>query len=233
MKIALLSDIHGNFEALSSILTELDKHEIRTMYCLGDIVGYGASPNECVEELLRRAIPCIAGNHDKAVTGDLPLTDFSTLARFGVEWTQSHLRPDYQEYLAGLPMTIENEQMLLVHSSPEAPEEFRYVFTEEDAAESLQFLAVQLCFIGHTHRPAIFCDDGVSRALQRGKKFLVNVGSIGQPRDGDWKACCAVFDDEQYTLHYLRVEYDVASARRKILEMGLPKKLGDRLIVGV
>jgi predicted phosphodiesterase len=233
MKIAVISDIHGNSEALQSVFERIDDLGISTVYCLGDIVGYGAGPNECVELLRSRNIPCIAGNHDKAVIGELSIDDFSSIAKEGVLWTRTVLTDENKAFLAGLPYQIEEHNILFVHSSPDHPEKFRYLLSLGHALESFGHLSVPLCFIGHTHRPALFCEDGHSLTVSPEKKFIVNVGSVGQPRDGDRRGCFIIFDTDRYSIDYERVEYNIESTRKKILDAGLPQKLADRLLTGM
>ncbi len=233
MKIAVISDIHGNLEALNAVLSKIDALNAYMIYCLGDIVGYGPNPNECVELIRSRNIPTIAGNHDKAVTGELSIESFSQVARVGVLWTQSVITAENKKFLNDLPYSIQEHNILFVHSSPDYPEEFRYLLSPEDARESFDYFSNPLTFVGHTHRPVVFCEDNRTIEISLDKKFIVNVGSVGQPRDGNWKACFVLFDTEQYKLEYIRVEYDVEVVRKKIETIGLPQKLADRLLVGM
>lgn len=233
MNIAVISDIHSNLEALTAVLKEIDRRKISDIYCLGDVVGYGANPTECIQLLRDRNIPCIAGNHDKATIKEIDIDDFSEHARDGILWTRAALTHDDMHYLRRLPLWIEKQPLWFVHSSPDEPQEFRYLFFPEDAMKSYAAFSGALCFIGHTHRPAVFCEDMSSTQLTREKKYIINVGSVGQPRDGNWRACFVVFDTDAWSLEFVRVEYDVEAARRKIIEAGLPKKLGDRLLVGI
>jgi len=233
MKIAVISDIHGNLEAFSAVLAEIDKRNIQSIYCLGDIVGYGPNPNECIELMRSRIIPSVAGNHDKAVTGELSIDSFSQMAKAGVLWTKSEITEENEEYLLNLPYIIQEHNIVFVHSSPDYPEEFRYLLSPEDARESFDYFSTPLCLVGHTHRPVIFCEDDKTKEITAEKKFIVNVGSVGQPRDGNWRACFVIMDTEQYTLEFVRVEYDVESVRRKIEANGLPQKLADRLLAGM
>ncbi|MCK9408782.1 MAG: metallophosphatase family protein [Bacteroidetes bacterium] len=233
MKIAIISDIHSNLEALQSTLTQIDTLGVTTIYCLGDIVGYGANPNECVEIMRERNIPCIAGNHDKAVIKEISIDDFSAIAKEAVHWTRSVLSDVNRTFLEGLEYQIFAYNSLFVHSSPDLPQNFRYILSPGHAIESFKHFFLPICFIGHTHRPAVFCEDGFSNTISLGKKFIVNVGSIGQPRDGDRRGCCVVFDTDRYSIEHLRIEYDVDVTRKKIIEAGLPQKLGDRLLVGI
>ncbi|MDP1677923.1 MAG: metallophosphoesterase family protein [Bacteroidota bacterium] len=233
MKIAIISDIHGNLEALNAVLAKIDDLNIQSIYCLGDIVGYGPSPNECVELIRSRNIPSIAGNHDKAVTGELSIESFSQMAKAGVLWTKSIITEENEEYLLNLPYSIQEHDIVFVHSSPDHPEEFRYLLSPEDARESFDYFSNPLCVVGHTHRPVVFCEDYTTKEIRRDKKFIVNVGSVGQPRDGNWKACFIIMDTEQYTIEFIRVEYDVETVHKKIKAIGLPQKLADRLLAGM
>lgn len=233
MKTAIISDIHGNLEALQATLERIETLHVGRIVCLGDIVGYGASPNECVELLRERKIRSVVGNHDKAVTGELSIESFSIVATLGVEWTQSVITKSNKEFLKELQYTAEIDDTLFVHSSPDLPQYFRYLFTQEDAEGSFHAFDTSICFIGHTHRPAVFCEDRVSSQLVSGKRFIVNVGSVGQPRDGDSRGCFVLFDDETFSIEYVRVEYDVNTAADKIIKAGLPQKLADRLALGI
>lgn len=233
MKTAVISDIHGNLEALHAVMERIDALPIGRTVCLGDIVGYGASPNECVELLRERKINSVVGNHDKAVTGELSIETFSIVAKLGVEWTRSVIQKENVDFLKGLKYSLESDDALFVHSSPDLPQFFRYIFTQDDTEGSFEAFDNRICFIGHTHRPAVFCEDTVSTQLTAGKRFIVNVGSVGQPRDGDRRASFVVYDDEQFSIEHVRVEYDVETASSKIIHAGLPQKLADRLKIGV
>lgn len=233
MKTAILSDIHSNFDALAAVLEKIDSLQPDRIICLGDIVGYGAEPNECVEIIRRRSIPAVLGNHDQAVAGDLPADDFNDSAKAAVVWHRHRVSTDNAEFLRTLPLSIDEANALFVHGSPDHPEEFRYLLSHSDAAGSLPSFSQPVCFVGHTHRPVIFSERGIEPMLYRDVRSIVNVGSVGQPRDGDRRGCFALFDSVQWTVELIRVEYDVQAARDKIIAAGLPKRLGDRLLVGV
>ena len=233
MKIAIISDIHANLEALAAVLNEIDSRQITKIICLGDIVGYGASPNECVNTIRERMIASIAGNHDKAVAGEIDIENFSESARSAVLWTRKELTKENLAYLKTLSFFLQDENVLYVHSSPDNPEKFRYLLHIGDAMESFRYLSSPLCFIGHTHRPTIFCEDLVTQHIVRGKKCIVNVGSVGQPRDGNWRACFAVFDTEEYVVEHVRLDYNVFESQKKIYDSDLPHKLADRLTMGI
>ncbi|KAB2924208.1 MAG: metallophosphoesterase family protein [Bacteroidetes bacterium] len=233
MTTAVISDIHGNLEALTAALEEIDRLGIRRTVCLGDVVGYGADPAACIDRLRERGIPAVMGNHDKAAAGLLDTSDFSTAARAGIAWTASRLTPEHTDYLASLPLFFSEPEAMYVHSSPDRPEEFRYLLRWEDAEKSFGAFPQELCFVGHTHRPVIFGGEGVERALRPGGRYIVNAGSVGQPRDGDPRSCICLFDTERREVRHVRLRYDAETARRKILDAGLPPKLGDRLLVGL
>jgi diadenosine tetraphosphatase ApaH/serine/threonine PP2A family protein phosphatase len=233
MRTAIISDIHSNLEALTAVLSTIDVMKPDGIICLGDIVGYGANPAECIDMIRIRNIPTICGNHDLGVAGRLEEERFSEAARRGLEWSRSRLSDEHLEFLRSLPITIDHPEAKMVHSSPDAPTEFRYLLQPFDAAESYDHFSQYLCFVGHTHRPVIFSHAGVEHRIIKDRQYIVNAGSVGQPRDGDWRGCFALFDSERWSVDHIRVEYDNNQARQKIIDAGLPQKLGDRLMVGV
>jgi len=233
MKIAVISDIHGNIEALERILSLVAQRDAEAVYCLGDLVGYGGSPNECVELIRGMHIRTVAGNHDKAVTGELSIDDFSAAAKDAVLWTRSVMKQENIAFLSRLPMSFIEHGAQFVHSSPDDPGDFRYLLSLGHALESFSAMTEQLCFIGHTHRPAIYCEDGTTGSVSPSVRTIVNVGSIGQPRDGDPRSCCVLFDTVSRDVEYLRADYDIAAAQAKILQAGLPSKLAMRLESGI
>jgi diadenosine tetraphosphatase ApaH/serine/threonine PP2A family protein phosphatase len=220
VRYAILSDIHGNLEALRAVLADC-ADEVDGVLCLGDTVGYGADPLACVDLVAERAEASVAGNHEYAVGGRLRMTWFNHYARAAAEWTQERLDDDHRAYLIALPVTREIAGATLVHASPSEPEQWDYLVTAEDG------LAAFGASSGPEHRPGA----GLVQA-ERGRRYLVNVGSVGQPRDRDARAAYAVWDVEAGRLQIRRVDYDVATARRKIVEAGLPRFLADRLAVG-
>ncbi len=233
MEIAIISDIHANAEALNAVLSEIDKRNISNIICLGDIVGYGPEPEECISIIRERNIPSILGNHDKAAIDYEIREEFSELARTAILWTEQQLSENSKNFLTNLPMTVDVYGQTFVHASPLMPENFRYIFSYADALPAFSSFYTPLCFIGHTHRPAMYCEDMTTREVEKGKKFIINIGSVGQPRDGDWRACFCLFDTEKFISRFVRLEYAVEETRKKILHAGLPQKLGDRLLVGI
>jgi predicted phosphodiesterase len=232
MKIAILSDIHSNQEALGKALEEVSKEGVDEIICLGDIVGYGANPNECVD-LVRETTPhVLLGNHDEAAI-DLSKTEFfNPYARIAAEWTSQTLTEKNSQYLANLPFTLERNGLFFVHASPYEPEEWNYILTPADAAANFDSFTLPICFVGHSHVPEVFCDDLWAKNVKRGGKFIVNVGSVGQPRDGDPRLSFGVFDTEEWSYRNVRMGYDIDLAAFKIRKAGLPRNLAERLSVG-
>ena len=240
MKYAILSDIHGNLEALRAVL-----HDAATrsdgVLCLGDTVGYGADPEACVELLAERAGSIVAGNHEYGVADRLDLTWFNRWARAAAEWTRERLDDDHRAYLASLPLVAQLGDATLVHASPDRPDEWEYLLTAQDGFDAFGAFTTRLCFVGHSHLAGAWSlgSSGpehragpVDLELERGRRYLVNVGSVGQPRDRDPRAAYAIWDVERGTIAVRRVVYDVATARDKILRGGLPRFLADRLAWG-
>ena len=239
MRLAILSDIHGNYDALRAVLSMLDGQLIDTYACLGDIVGYGPQPSECIREIQKYDCIVIAGNHDYAVTESICMDNFNNLAKEAILWTRGKLSEEEIGFLTRLPLVESTYGAQLVHGTLYAPELFDYVKTSYDAYLSMQKMEGNLCFVGHSHVPIAFIQgDVVSYCLEQtipvkpGRKVLINVGSVGQPRDKDPRACCAVYDSADQTVRLLRVRYNVDSVVAKIREAGLPAPLGERLRVG-
>lgn len=240
MRYAVVSDVHGNLEALGAVLEDVARHGA-TLVCLGDVVGYGADPARCVDLVGGRALVTVAGNHEHAVVGRVDRRWFNPVARAAAVWTEAALGADRLAWLAALPLTAEIEDATLVHASPRSPEEWDYLVSAADGFTALPAFATRLCFVGHSHVPAVWSvgssgpqwrPGAVDVTLEPGRRYLVNVGSVGQPRDGDPRAAYATWDTEARRVRVVRVAYDVDTARRKIIEAGLPRVLGDRLVVG-
>jgi diadenosine tetraphosphatase ApaH/serine/threonine PP2A family protein phosphatase len=234
---AILSDLHGNLEALEAVLADLERVGPESIVCLGDFVGYGASPNECIERLRPRLAGAVVGNHDLAACGRIALGGFNADAAAAARWTDVALSPGNRAYLEALPFALEWEGALLVHAAPAAPGEWRYVLSPPDAKAEMSASPLPLCFIGHSHYAGAFDLDGghvrYTRAaeirLEPDHRYLVNVGSVGQPRDGDPRAAYLSFDPAARVLRHVRVEYDVDGAMRRIVAAGLPEFLAERL----
>jgi predicted phosphodiesterase len=232
LRLAIISDIHSNLGALEKALEIISARNVDAVVCLGDLIGYGANPNECIG-LVRKTTPHILlGNHDEAAV-DLSKTEyFNPLARVAAEWTNKQLTPEHAEFVSHLPYTLELGGALFVHSSPFEPDEWHYVLTPADAQFNFYYFEEQACFLGHSHVPAIYCEDGRTEEYSAGKKFIVNVGSVGQPRDNDPRLSMGILDTGTATYENVRAEYDVEDSADRIRKAGLPKALADRLLVG-
>ena len=232
MRIAIISDIHANLEALKKTIDLIKEDPVDKIVCLGDIVGYGANPNECLA-LVRETTPYILlGNHDEATVQISKTEYFNPFARIAAEWTNKELTKENEAFIKNLPYSLELNDMPFVHSSPFEPQEWHYIITVADAQMNFSYFSQPVCFVGHSHVPGIFCEDIWTTELVSGKKFLINVGSIGQPRDNDWRLSFGVIDTEAWHYDNIRAEYDVQRAAEKIRKAGLPKALAERLLVG-
>jgi len=244
MRYAVLGDLHANLTALEAVLSALDGHEVDALLSVGDVVGYGAAPQEVIQLLREAEATVVKGNHDAAVTGELDATWFNPYARAAVEWTAAKLTREEMAWLEELPLTAHLEHCAVAHGTPTWPERFDYVQCTEDADPSLDALREPVCFIGHTHVPVTILrlaetpdrtsyttDDAVD--ISDTTVALINVGSVGQPRDEDPRAAFGLYDSEQgrYELH--RVEYDIQREDARIRAAGLPENLADRLHKGV
>ncbi len=239
MRCAILGDIHGNLPALEAVLDAVKGEGIEAVLCVGDVVGYAADPKECIQIVRERAPFVVAGNHDCGAVGRMDLTYFNSDASDAIEWTREQLSEEERDYLAELPLTIQLEDVCLVHSSPHCPGEFSYIQTLYDASVAFGELDRGLAFIGHSHVPVIFVNsDPVDYLVAEefdvppGKKVIVNVGSVGQPRDLDPRASYVVLDTEQRKLFMRRVEYDIEAAAERIAAAGLPATNAQRLFWG-
>jgi diadenosine tetraphosphatase ApaH/serine/threonine PP2A family protein phosphatase len=241
VRYAIISDIHSNLEALEAVRTEIAGLGADKVLCLGDIVGYGASPAECIAVVRQLADIAIAGNHDFGVAGLTDIRYFNSYARRAVLWTAGVLKQAEVDYLRDLPLAfIEGDLFRAVHATPSEPSRWEYIFGTNDAANEFGSFPERLCFVGHTHQPVTFEADergAVARldgraVLAEGRRYLINVGSVGQPRDGDPRACLCLYDSDAQTAEVLRVAYDVEAAKRRILQTTLPPVLADRLSFG-
>jgi diadenosine tetraphosphatase ApaH/serine/threonine PP2A family protein phosphatase len=227
VKIGILSDIHSNLEALEVSLHRLDSEAVERLYCLGDIVGYGANPNECVEKIRTLCDVCVIGNHDDALIGHTSIQYFNSYARAAIEWTGRVLSDANREYLTSLPLRHQEDGLLMVHATPIEPEAWSYVLRPEEAAPQFQDMKNgTTAFIGHSHIPVRFDDIAA-------KKAIINVGSVGQPRDRDPRASCGMFDTESGTFAWFREVYPIQEAARKIRQANLPEFLAARLFIGM
>lgn len=233
MRIAIISDIHSNLQALQTAFNIIDTNKLDQVYCLGDIVGYGAEPNECIDMLQKRGVLCIAGNHDKAALDPGKAEHLNRYARTAIEWTARQLTPDHVDFLSRLPYTVVAHQCTFVHASPDRPEEWKYIATGYDALEYFQAFPTPICWVGHSHISGVYCEDSITSDVVRGRRYIINVGSVGQPRNRDNRLSFGIFDVDRWEYEHVAAEYDAGAAREKIIEAGLPPYLGDRLLSGV
>jgi diadenosine tetraphosphatase ApaH/serine/threonine PP2A family protein phosphatase len=240
VRYAILSDIHGNLHALEEVLKTIDGMGIDKLVCLGDVVGYGANPNEVIDLVRERAEITIRGNHDEAALDRSQETYFNAWAVEAIRWTREQLTGESVSFLQSLPYVSRLRDVLLVHASPREPENWRYILSPQAAAGEFGAFEESFCFIGHTHVPMIVLrmEVGASElledevALPVGARVIMNVGSVGQPRDGDPRACFAVLDLDDRSASLVRVQYDAEAAHRSIIGAGLPFFLGERLLLG-
>jgi len=240
LRYGLYSDIHGNLEALQAIVATFEKEEVDQYICLGDIVGYGANPKECLECVKDLGSMLVAGNHDYAIAGKLNIDFFNKYAQLAVLWTREQLANEDKEFLANIDLVQQlDDSLTLVHGSLNFPEMFDYIQTSYEAHLSLEILETPVCFFGHSHVPvAFFQGETITFSMDeeipvdRNGKVLINVGSVGQPRDGNPLACCAIYDDQIDKVWIHRIEYDIETAIDKIINAGLPEVLGERLRYG-
>lgn len=241
MRYLLISDVHGNLEALQATLDAADQLEPYQLMCLGDLVGYGADPAPCIDTIGNRANLMLAGNHDLAVANVIAPENFNPMARESIEWTRTVLSEEDRELLASLPLQYVDGDYCFTHASPIDPIEFHYVRTLEDVAEVFNQIGQRFCFVGHTHLPVLVkmnTRTGRMEVVRENKttiedqcRYFVNVGSIGQPRDNNPDACMVILDEEEGTLEFMRVPYDISTSQGKILSQGLPSFLAERLLL--
>ena len=239
MRFAIFSDTHSNLEALEAVLADACKRKCTHFVCLGDIVGYNANPHECVERIRELDCPVVKGNHDEQASLSLSTSDFNELAERAIQWTRDHLTEEDKQWLRELPLQKKVRDFTIVHATLDTPAQWGYVFNNLDAAASFTYQHTTTCFFGHTHVPMVFIrDEGVRRErtdhirIEPTKKYMINMGSVGQPRDGNWRAAYCIYDIENNLVEQLRVKYDLAVAQQKIIKAGLPRLLAERLALG-
>lgn len=239
MRFAIFSDIHSNLEALQTVLADAEERGCTHHVCLGDVVGYNANPRECLQIVRDLDCPVVKGNHDEQASIVRPTEGFNELAEEAMDWTRDQLSADDKSWLADLRLTRPVRDFTIVHATLDTPGQWGYVFNDLEAAASFTYQHTALCFFGHTHRPTAFVrDDNVRRltvgqiVLAPGKKYLINPGSVGQPRDRDWRAAYAIYDVDRQTIEQRRLKYDLEATQEKVRAAGLPERLADRLAFG-
>jgi diadenosine tetraphosphatase ApaH/serine/threonine PP2A family protein phosphatase len=241
-RVAIVSDVHGNLPAFQAVLEDVRSAEADSIWCLGDLVGYGAQPDECVQLARERCELCLAGNHDLVVTGEIDINDFSHAAAAAAEWTREHIASESLDYLRSLDPTDDGRAIGLYHASPRDPV-WEYVLSTIQAGECIDLMAPRLGAIGHSHVALFFhraddsgvvgaqARDGMRLDLSSGE-WLINPGGVGQPRDGDPRAAWLLLDTQDWTAAWHRVEYPIEAAAEAIRDAGLPAVLAERLYTG-
>ncbi len=243
MRIAILSDIHSNLEALTEVLRAVEERGADRVVSLGDVVGYGASVNPCCDLLRTTAEVTLLGNHDAAVAGRMDYSFYYDAARHALDWTAGVITETNLTWLRSLPYTHRIGEVGFSHGSPIDPRAYEYIFALEQARELMPFVAdlPEVTFIGHSHLCKAFAlgngevNDVVAQkfTVRRGYQYLISVGSVGQPRDYDNRACFVIHDTEARTVEYVRVEYDIESSAKRIVDAELALNFGKRLFLGV
>jgi predicted phosphodiesterase len=234
VRIAVLSDIHSNLEALERALQALDEAGVDATYCLGDVVGYNADPERCVELVRAHCDGVVRGNHDAAVGRDDAIEALPPDGQAAARHNRDCLSPDQRAYLADLPLTLTAAGCTFVHATPDAPTAWKRLTTYPAAQEQFDHFDTDVCFIGHTHVPAVMANTLGVLQVREGHRYLVNVGSVGQPRDQNPKLSFGLFDTDAFEYHNVRLRYDVDGAAQKIRETdALPDRLATRLYEGL
>jgi predicted phosphodiesterase len=239
MRYAVIADIHANLEALEVVLADTKEQKCTHYCCVGDVVGYNANPKECLDIIRSMGMPVVKGNHDEYCSSEEDLEGFNPHAAEAVNWTRKQLSKEDREWLRELKYVRLVASFSMVHATLDGPQRWGYVFDKLAAAASFTYQNTAVCFFGHTHVPVAFVRDSVVRGgtyskfrVEPGKKYFVNVGAVGQPRDGNPKAGYVVYDLDEGTIELRRLDYDIPKSQKKITEAGLPQRLADRLALG-
>ena len=243
MKYCIFGDIHANLEALEEVLRDAEAQGCTHYACLGDIVGYNAHPRDCLELVRTIECPVVQGNHDEECSRETPLEGLNPLAFAALTWTREHMREKEKEYLRRLRLVRQVTDFTIVHATLDSPGGWAYVQNKFDAMASFNYQFTGVCFFGHTHVPVGYTQEGSARpekvdiqehalVIEPGRKYFINVGSVGQPRDGDWRAAYAIYDKPNHSVLVRRLKYDLKRAQQKIVKAGLPENLAYRLEEG-
>lgn len=241
MRAALISDIHGNLEALTAVFEDIEKQKVDKIHCLGDVLGYGCDPVACVHLVEKNCDIKLLGNHEYAVLGLVSTANYNAAAQTSTDWTRSELTDVELSLIADFQMTQTMQNSLLVHASPNEPDRWHYILSDDTGLEAFAHFKEKFCFHGHSHVPRIFIErPGSLPRIQAGHSFLpgdenrylINVGSVGQPRDNDPRACYVIYDTENHEIEYRRVDYDIAATQQKMTQARLPEMLISRLSLG-
>jgi predicted phosphodiesterase len=241
MRYAFFSDVHANFEALQAVILDFRKEKIDRIFFLGDAVGYGPNPNECVELIDQIAEVKLMGNHDYAALGLMETDYFNQYATESIDWTKHSLQEKTIEIMSDFEITSELDNIFMAHSSPKEPDRWHYILDIDDVKENFSFFKHQICLVGHTHRPFIvslnqegncIISHKQEEKIYPNRRYLINIGSVGQPRDGDPRSAYLIYDMEKKLVKCKRVAYDLSHTQKRMAENGLPEYLIERLAVG-
>ncbi len=240
MIYGIVSDLHSNFEASKTVFDELERRGVEKIICLGDIVGYAASPNECCDLVRKSASYVVLGNHDAGSVGRTSLKSFGKAAIGICQWTGKILTEENRTWLENLPLIREVNGKLMVHASPGDPSHWEYVLSLKDAITKFKIFSNRICFVGHSHVPCSFVEQDNRYNVIENKKFvlkhearyIINPGSVGQPRDGDSRASFAIYDSKNKKVEIVRIKYDIKGAQQKIIDAELPDFSASRLELG-
>lgn len=242
-KIGVLGDLHANMSALDAVLNVLDLEGVKEIYQVGDLVGYGPRPNEAVQAMQNRGVKCVAGNHDWALLGKIDVGYFNSYAAAAIEWTSKQLTPENKAFLEALPLRIDDEDFCIFHGALPEPEAFNYLQSFPAARASLNDFEASIGFCGHTHVPMNFIQHPDKAELEwhfktdwildEDQRAVVNVGSVGQPRDENPLAAVAIYHVAERRFELLRTPYNIPAEQKLIRKAGLPSILGDRLMHGI
>ena len=241
MRVALISDIHANLEALEAVLKDIESRRVDAIHCLGDVIGYGCNPRECLELVSRHCDIILQGNHESVMLGLLGYDHLNQLAKVSMNWTSNQITDQDLSIMEGFSMDARIEGAYLVHASPYQPDQWHYILSSSEAEAGLKCLPEPIGFFGHTHLPYTWsiskaggCRSQVGHDFDADpdNRYLVNVGSVGQPRDNDPRSCYVVYDSEEHEIRYHRVEYDIAATQEKMTAAETDKILINRLVVG-
>lgn len=239
MRYAIIADIHANLEAFQTVLEDIRAMNCTHYACLGDVVGYNANPKECLDIVRQMGMPVVKGNHDEYCSAETDLEGFNPHAQEAINWTRDQLTDEDRKWLRDLRYIRLVASFSIVHATLDGPQRWGYVFDKLAAAASFTYQNTSVCFFGHTHVPVAFVRDAMVRGgtyskfkVEPGKKYFVNVGSVGQPRDGNPKAAYVVYDLDEGSIELRRLDYDIGATQKKILDAGLPPRLAHRLAEG-
>ena len=240
MRYAIFSDVHSNLEAFEVVTNFLSSNKVDAVIFLGDIVGYGANPNQVIDLLRSLNATCIAGNHDWAAVNKFDPRYFNSFAREAIKWTKKQLTSENKTFLNRIALGVHQEGFECVHGDLDYPEEFNYILSVRDAYKNFKLMRENILFVGHSHRQETYIlyddkviyDREVKFKIEDDRRYIINVGSVGQPRDGDNRACVCIYEDDAGMVSLHRLEYDIKKAADKILREGLPGILSRRLYVG-